>query len=197
MVNQMNSSADSRASLPAGAGLGDAQVHAARPHGSAGHDHDPLDHPHDHTQPRGRAARDAREHAEHGDHEDHSHDLGMAMVGLDAPNGRATDQAPPAAVSSPPAAIAAFEAAGELLRALAAPVRIAIVVRLGAGPQCVHDLVESTGAPQPLISQHLRVLRGAGVVRGVRRGREIAYSLTDEHIGHIVADAISHAREAR
>lgn len=92
---------------------------------------------------------------------------------------------------------AAYEAAGELLRALAAPVRIAIVTELGAGPRCVHDLVEATGAPQPLVSQHLRVLRGAGVVRGERRGREIAYSLTDEHIGHIVADAITHAREPR
>ena len=46
------------------------------------------------------------------------------------------------------------------------------------------------GAPQPLVSQHLRVLRGAGVVRGSRRGREIAYALTDEHIAHIVADAV-------
>ena len=90
-----------------------------------------------------------------------------------------------------------YEAAGELLRALAAPVRIAIVTELGTGPRCVHELVESTGAPQPLVSQHLRVLRGAGVVRGERRGREITYSLTDEHIAHIVADAISHAREPR
>ena len=92
---------------------------------------------------------------------------------------------------------ATFEAAGELLRALAAPVRIAIVTELGGGPKCVHELVESTGAAQPLVSQHLRVLRGAGVVRGERRGREIAYSLTDDHIGHIVADAITHAREPR
>jgi DNA-binding transcriptional ArsR family regulator len=90
-----------------------------------------------------------------------------------------------------------FEAAGELLRALAAPVRIAIVAQLGQGPRCVHELVEATGSPQPLVSQHLRVLRGAGVVRGERRGREITYSLTDEHIAHIVADAISHAREPR
>jgi DNA-binding transcriptional ArsR family regulator len=88
-----------------------------------------------------------------------------------------------------------YEAAGELLRALAAPIRIAIVVELGAGPKCVHELVESTGAPQPLVSQHLRVLRGAGVVKGARRGREIEYSLIDEHIAHIVADAVSHARE--
>lgn len=92
---------------------------------------------------------------------------------------------------------AAYEAAGDLLRALAAPIRIAIVTELGAGPRCVTELVEAVGAPQPLVSQHLRVLRGAGVVRGVRRGREIAYSLTDEHIGHIVADAITHAREPR
>src|SRR5215204_469774 len=89
-----------------------------------------------------------------------------------------------------------YEAAGELLRALAAPIRVAIVTELGAGERCVHELVEKLGAPQPLVSQHLRVLRGAGVVRGARRGREIAYSLVDEHIAHIVADAVSHAGEA-
>ena len=92
---------------------------------------------------------------------------------------------------------AGYLGAGELLRALSAPVRIAIVTELSGGARCVHELVEATGSPQPLVSQHLRVLRGAGVVRGVRRGREIAYSLTDEHIGHIVADAIAHARERR
>jgi DNA-binding transcriptional ArsR family regulator len=91
----------------------------------------------------------------------------------------------------------AYESAGALLRALSAPIRVAIVVELGAGDRCVHDLVEKLGAPQPLVSQHLRVLRGAGVVRGVRQGREIAYSLVDEHVAHIVADAVSHARESR
>lgn len=96
-----------------------------------------------------------------------------------------------------PLAGAAYEAAGELLKALAAPVRIAIVTELGNGPRCVHEIVDLVGVAQPLVSQHLRVLRGAGVVRGERRGREIAYSLTDEHIGHIVADAITHAREPR
>ena len=88
-----------------------------------------------------------------------------------------------------------YEAAGELLKALAAPLRIRIVTELADGPRCVHELVDTLGAPQPLVSQHLRVLRGAGVVRGARRGREIAYSLVDEHVAHIVADAVSHARE--
>ncbi|MBX6356412.1 MAG: helix-turn-helix transcriptional regulator [Micromonosporaceae bacterium] len=90
-----------------------------------------------------------------------------------------------------------FEAAGELLRALAAPIRVAIVTELAGGERCVHELVERLGTPQPLVSQHLRVLRGAGVVRGSRRGREIAYSLVDEHVAHIVADAVSHAVEGR
>jgi ArsR family transcriptional regulator, zinc-responsive transcriptional repressor len=89
-----------------------------------------------------------------------------------------------------------YEAAGELLRALAAPIRIAIVTELAGGQRCVHELVDALGVAQPLVSQHLRVLRGAGVVRGARRGREIAYSLVDEHVAHIVADAISHAGES-
>lgn len=91
--------------------------------------------------------------------------------------------------------IEGYEAAGELLRALSAPLRIRIVTELADGPRCVHELVDTLGATQPLVSQHLRVLRGAGVVRGSRRGREIAYALTDDHIAHIVADAVSHARE--
>ncbi|MEV1288832.1 metalloregulator ArsR/SmtB family transcription factor [Micromonospora sp. NPDC049679] len=90
-----------------------------------------------------------------------------------------------------------YEGAGELLRALSAPLRVAIVTELAAGERCVHELVDKLGAAQPLVSQHLRVLRGAGVVHGSRRGREIAYALVDEHIAHIVADAISHAREAK
>jgi len=89
-----------------------------------------------------------------------------------------------------------YTAAGDLLRALASPLRIAIVTELSTGGRCVHELVEDLRAPQPLISQHLRVLRGAGVVRGSRRGREMEYTLTDDHIAHIVADAVSHANEA-
>lgn len=84
-----------------------------------------------------------------------------------------------------------------LLRALASPIRLAIVTELAAGERCVHELVAQTGAVQPLVSQHLRVLRAAGVVRGARRGREISYSLVDGHIAHIVADAVSHSRETR
>ncbi len=90
-----------------------------------------------------------------------------------------------------------YAAAGELLRALAAPMRIAVVLQLDDGPRCVHELVDALDAPQPLVSQHLRVLRAAGVVTAQRRGREVVYSLTDHHIAHIVGDAVSHASEER
>ncbi|KQR98226.1 ArsR family transcriptional regulator [Williamsia sp. Leaf354] len=90
---------------------------------------------------------------------------------------------------------AALEAAGELLRALAAPVRIAIVLQLLEREQCVHELVGHLGVTQPLISQHLRVLKAAGVVHGERNGREILYRLVDDHLSHIVTDAVAHATE--
>jgi ArsR family transcriptional regulator len=88
-------------------------------------------------------------------------------------------------------------AAGDLLRALAAPVRIAIVLQLLESDRCVHDLVDALGVAQPLISQHLRVLKSAGVVHGERRGREVVYSLVDDHLAHIVVDAVAHVEEGR
>jgi len=87
-------------------------------------------------------------------------------------------------------------AATDLLRALASEHRLSIVQELATGPRCVHDLVHALGVSQSLVSQHLRVLRGAKVVSTERRGREIAYSLSDDHIAHIVADAVTHAAES-
>jgi DNA-binding transcriptional ArsR family regulator len=91
----------------------------------------------------------------------------------------------------------AYAGASQLLRALSAPLRLALIAELGAGPRCVHELVDALKVPQPLVSQHLRVLRSARLVHAERRGREIAYSLADAHVGHIVADAVSHAAEIR
>lgn len=101
------------------------------------------------------------------------------------------DSAPPA--PTPPEAT--LIDAGELLRALSAPVRIAIVLQLKAGERCVHELVDALGVAQPLISQHLRVLKSARVVHGERRGREVIYRLADDHLAHIVVDAVAHVQE--
>jgi len=94
-----------------------------------------------------------------------------------------------------PARSAVLTAASELLRALSAPVRLAIVAELADGSRCVHELVTVAGVSQSLVSQHLRVLRGAGLVVADRRGREVAYRLTDTHVAHIVLDALKHSEE--
>ncbi|GAA0271781.1 metalloregulator ArsR/SmtB family transcription factor [Cryptosporangium japonicum] len=100
----------------------------------------------------------------------------------------------PAGATQPPVdEVGGYTPAAELLRALASPLRIAIVMRLDQGALCVHELVDALGVPQPLVSQHLRVLRAADVVTSHRRGREVAYSLADSHVAHVVRDAVAHS----
>lgn len=89
-----------------------------------------------------------------------------------------------------------FEAAGELLRVLSAPVRLAIITQLAGGPASVGELTQVVGQSQPLVSQHLRVLRSVRLVTSTTRGRERIYELVDEHVAHIVADAVGHSAEA-
>lgn len=90
-----------------------------------------------------------------------------------------------------------LQSAGELMRALAAPVRISLVLQLCESSRCVHELVDALGLAQPLISQHLRILKSAGVVAGSRAGREVRYRLVDQHLAHIVVAAVTHSAEHR
>lgn len=85
--------------------------------------------------------------------------------------------------------------AAELLRALANEHRVGILLQLERGERCVHELVDVLGVTQPVVSQHLRVLRAQRLVTSRRRGREVAYTLSDDHVAHIVRDAVTHASE--
>jgi len=92
----------------------------------------------------------------------------------------------------------ALQRAEALLKSVAHVARIRIVRQIHEhGSRCVHELVEDLGLRQPLVSQHLRVLRTAGVVDGERAGHEVRYRLRDEHVWHIVEDAIEHSGESR
>jgi ArsR family transcriptional regulator len=64
------------------------------------------------------------------------------------------------------------------LKALGHPVRLGIALRLAVEPEtCACDFAEVFGVRQPTVSQHLRVLREAGLVTTQRRGTQICYSL--------------------
>ena len=91
---------------------------------------------------------------------------------------------------------AGLQAASELLKALASPVRLGIVRELAGGGKRVHELVDALGVSQPLVSQHLRVLRAYRIVAPRRVSREIEYTIVDEHVAHIVLDAIRRTGES-
>lgn len=65
----------------------------------------------------------------------------------------------------------------DAVEALADPLRREIVRRLADEELCTCHLVEMTGAPQPTVSYHLRVLREAGWVRAEPEGRYTYYVL--------------------
>ena len=73
----------------------------------------------------------------------------------------------------------------ETLKVLASPLRLEILHRLADGPLEVSRIAAAIGASQPNASQHLSVLRAAGLVQAERHGREIRYGLVDP--GVIVA----------
>lgn len=85
-------------------------------------------------------------------------------------------------------------AAAELFKALSSPLRVAML-RLLSERHTVGSLVTLTGVSQPLVSQHLRVLRAANLVVVERHGRAAIYRVSDDHITHVVEDTITHARE--
>lgn len=65
----------------------------------------------------------------------------------------------------------------DVYRAIADPTRRAILDRLRGGPVAVNALASDFSQSRPAISKHLRVLRGAHLVRERRCGRERRYSL--------------------
>jgi ArsR family transcriptional regulator len=64
------------------------------------------------------------------------------------------------------------------LKALGHPVRLGIALRLAEeGGTCACDFAEIFEVSQPTVSQHLKVLREAGLVQTRRDGTQIYYSL--------------------
>ena len=70
----------------------------------------------------------------------------------------------------------------EVLKTLASPRRLEIIHRLAEGPCEVGRLADDIGASQPNVSQHLAVLRAAGIVEAERDGREVRYRLADADV---------------
>lgn len=88
------------------------------------------------------------------------------------------------------------EGAARLFKVLGSTSRLRLMLEIRRDPATVSALVEATGMSQPLVSQHLRMLREAKLVRGVRHGREMYYEVADLHVIHLIEDALEHVAEA-
>jgi ArsR family transcriptional regulator len=72
-----------------------------------------------------------------------------------------------------------YELQAEICRTLSHPARIAILHLLAEDPREVGRLASDLGLSQPNVSQHLAVMRAAGLVGAERDGRGTIYRLTD------------------
>jgi ArsR family transcriptional regulator len=67
--------------------------------------------------------------------------------------------------------------------------------RLSEGACYVNDLADDLGMTQSAISHQLKLLRQAGLVGAKRDGRNIIYSLADEHVSTIISQGWDHINE--
>lgn len=85
----------------------------------------------------------------------------------------------------------------ELMRVLGDPLRLRIVTLLARETLCTTHLVEETGARQTNLSNHLRVLREAGVVETEPCGRFTYYKLRPDVIARLAGQFAELADSAR
>ncbi|MGA5452708.1 ArsR/SmtB family transcription factor [Streptomyces umbrinus] len=85
----------------------------------------------------------------------------------------------------------------DLIRVLADPLRLQIVTLLAKETLCTTHLVEETGARQTNLSNHLRVLREAGVVETEPCGRFTYYKVRPDVIAQLAGQFADLAESAR
>lgn len=90
------------------------------------------------------------------------------------------------------------DAAGAWFATLADPTRTRILQALALAPElCVCDLALALDMSVSALSHQLRYLRERGVVARRKDGRVAFYSLADEHVRHVLGDALAHVAEGQ
>ena len=80
----------------------------------------------------------------------------------------------------------------KIFHLLSDPGRLKIVLALTNGEMCVYHLSEVCGASVSGVSHQLRILRDNGIVCAKRMGKQVEYSIMDEHVREIVDMGIAH-----
>lgn len=92
--------------------------------------------------------------------------------------------------------ISQIEQVARVLKLLGDKTRLTIIAILKIRECCVCELLEVFDMSQPSISQHLRKLKDAGLVKEERRGQWVYYSLNDQSdLYGLIEDILEHAPE--
>lgn len=83
----------------------------------------------------------------------------------------------------------------DLFKVFGDSTRIKIIWALFKAEMCVCDIANLLNMTQSAISHQLRVLKQARLVKRRREGKVVFYSLDDQHIEHIFAQAMNHINE--
>lgn len=75
----------------------------------------------------------------------------------------------------------------DVFKALANETRLKIVMGLLVKKECnVNLMAEKLGIAQPNVSQHLSILKNAGIIEGFRKGTQICYKVVDKQTEDII-----------
>ena len=84
---------------------------------------------------------------------------------------------------------------GELFKGFADVTRIQILMLLLDGEMCVGDIAQAVELTQSAISHQLRILKQMQLIKFRREGKNILYSLADEHVKTILQMGLEHVLE--
>lgn len=83
----------------------------------------------------------------------------------------------------------------DLFKVFADTTRIKILYALMIEDMCVACIAETVGASQSAVSHQLRILKQARLVKFRREGKQVIYSLSDDHVHTVLAQGMSHICE--
>jgi ArsR family transcriptional regulator, lead/cadmium/zinc/bismuth-responsive transcriptional repressor len=89
----------------------------------------------------------------------------------------------------------AFAGAVALFKALGDEQRLRTLELLSRGEACGSEIAATFDEPLSTVSHRMKLLEQAGLVTRRREGRHVHFRLADDHVRHLVRDALDHAME--
>ena len=83
----------------------------------------------------------------------------------------------------------------DLFKVFSDTTRIKILYARMPGARCAADIAEAVNATQSAVSHQMRILKAARLVKFQREGKNVLYSLADEHVYTMLAQGMTHICE--